>query len=219
MGTSSIIDIIGSAVIAGILLLMCLRLNAQANESSSIYNGSVILQENIVALVGWLEHDFRGIGYCAKWTNIPDPSKSIRRADTSYIRFWTDLPAKDITGRRIGAPDSLVDSVTWMLGPLDATTPNPRDRWIYRLENTDTMKWKLGVTQFRLQYFDYDGDTLKVMPVPIPGDIYTLQISVACEAPFTFREQYRASRAVDTLADFQVFWRQLRLAARNLKAR
>jgi hypothetical protein len=208
MGSTTIIDIIASAVIAGILLLMCLRLNAQANETSSIYNGSVVLQQNIVALVGWIEHDFRGIGYCQDWTKIPDPSLSIRRADTSYIRFWTDFP-----------PYGTLDSVTWVLGPLETSTENPRDRWIYRITNTDTSKWRLGVTQFRLTYFDYDGTQLTTMPVPIPGDIFTLQIAVACEAPYPFREEYRSVRAADSLAEFQVFWRQLRLAARNLKAR
>ena len=219
MGTSTLLDIIGSSVIAGLLLLICLRLNAQANESSAIYNGSVTLQQNIVALVGWIELDFRGIGYCRDWTKITDPSRSIRLADTSRIRFWTDLPPKNMFGVRVGSPDGILDSVTWMLGPPDVSTPNPRDRWMYRMENTDTLKWRLGVAQFRLQYFDYDGDTLKTMPVPIPGDIFTLQISVACESPYPFREEYRATRAADTLADFQVFWRQLRLAARNLKAR
>jgi hypothetical protein len=49
--------------------------------------------------------------------------------------------------------------------------------------------------------------------------IYTIQISVACESPVPFAEQYRATASKDSLADFQVFWRQLRLAARNLKNR
>ncbi len=208
MGSSSIIDIIASAIVAGLLLLMCLRLNAQANETSSVYNGSVVLQQNIVALVTWIEHDFRGIGYCQDWTKIPDPSKSIRLADTSKIRFWTDFE-----------PYGTLDSVTWMIGPLDGSTSNPRDRWIYRVQNNDTAKWRLGVTQFRLTYYAYDGTPLTILPVPIPGDIHTMQIAVACEAPYPFREEYRSVRAADSLAEFQVFWRQLRLAARNLKAR
>jgi hypothetical protein len=59
MGTSSIIDIISSAVVAGLLLIMTLRLTSQANETTTIYNGNVNLQENIVVLVTWIEHDFR----------------------------------------------------------------------------------------------------------------------------------------------------------------
>lgn len=218
MGSSTIMDIISSAVVAGLLLLMALRLNAQASETSMIYSGGVTLQQNMVTLVGWLEHDFRQIGYCLDWTKIPVPTRSIRRADSSAIAFWTDLPAKNPFGKRTGPPDGTLDSVTWTLGPLDEATANPRDRWIYRAENSDTARWRIGVTQFRLRYFDYDGDEL-TSPVVDRELIYTIQISVACESPVPFAEQYRATASKDSLADFQVFWRQLRLAARNLKNR
>lgn len=210
MGTSSIIDIIASAVVAGLLLLMTLRLTSQANETSSVYNGNVTLQQNIVTLVGWIEHDFREIGYCRDFTKIPVPTKSIRHADSSDITFWTDVNN-----------NGNLDSIRWYIGPTSemSSTANPRDRKIYRqVNNATTAGWVLGVTQFRLQYFDYDGDTLPT-PVPQPALIYSMQISIACESPYPIAEQYRAVRAADSLADFQVFWRQLRLAARNLKNR
>jgi hypothetical protein len=211
MGTSSIIDIISSAVVAGMLLLMALRLNAQANETTLIYNGSVVLQQNLVTLVTLIEHDFRQIGYCKTFSKIPDPSKSIRKADTSDITFWTDVYN---TGN--------LDSVRWYVGPTTemSSTPNSRDRKIYRVINNGTpVGWNLGVTQFKLQYFEFDGDTIKVMPVADPGSIYMMQISLTCESPVPFAEEYRTQRKQDSLADFQVFWRQLRLASRNLKNR
>lgn len=212
MGTSSIIDIIASAVVAGLLLLIALRLDAQANETSEIYNGSVILQENLVTLVGMIEHDFRGIGYCKDYTKIPIPTQSIRKADTSDITFWTDV---NNSGN--------LDSIRWYVGPTNDTivknTPNPRDRLIYRvIDNAATKGWNLGVTQFKLQYFDYLGNTLTT-PVSQPGQIYSIQISIACESPVPFVEQYRVQTHHDSLADFQVFWRQLRLASQNLKNR
>ena len=128
MGTSTIIDIITSAVIAGVLLLIALRLNAQANESTMVYNGSVILQQNITTLVAWIEHDFRQIGYCRDWTKIPVPSQAFRKADSSDITFWTDV---NNNGSK--------DSIRWYIGPVSdavvAATPNPRDRLIYRVVN------------------------------------------------------------------------------------
>jgi hypothetical protein len=100
-----------------------------------------------------------------------------------------------------------------------STTPNPRDRKIYRqVNNASTEGWALGVTQFRLKYFDYDGDTLST-PVIHPDMIYSMEISVACENPYPIAEEYRVVSGKDSLADFQVFWRELRLAARNLKNR
>ena len=210
MGTSSIVDIIGSVVVAGLLLLMALRLNAQANETSMVYNGSVTLQQNMTTLVTWIEHDFRRIGYCKDYTKIPFPTKSIRKADSSDITFWTDINS---TGN--------LDSIRWYIGATSemSSTPNPRDRKIYRIvNNASTAGWDLGVTQFKLEYFDYDGNALST-PVAQPAAIYSMQISIACESPFTFQEQYRAERTADSLSDFQVFWRQLRLASRNLKNR
>ena len=210
MGTSSIVDIIGSVVVAGVLLLIALRLNAQANETSVVYNGSVTLQQNMTTLVGWIEHDFRRIGYCKDYTKIPFPTQSIRKADTSDITFWTDVNS---TGN--------LDSIRWYIGPTSemSNTPNPRDRKIYRQVNGGTpVGWILGVTQFQLQYFDYEGKKIST-PVAQPSGIYSMQISIACESPYTFQEQYRTEKAADSLADFQVFWRQLRLASRNLKNR
>ncbi len=211
MGTSSIIDIITSAVLAGLLLLIALRLNAQANETTEVYNGSVILQENITTLVGWIEHDFRRIGYCKDFTKIPVASVAFRKADTSDITFWTDINNRGV-----------VDSIRWHIGPTNDSivkyTENPRDRLIYRDTNGHaSVGWNLGVTQFKIVYLDYDGHTLTT-PVANPTQIYELQISVTCESPYVMKEQYRSTKSGDS-TDFQVFWRQLRLAARNLKDR
>ncbi len=212
MGTSTIIDIITSAVIAGVLLLIALRLNAQANESTMVYNGSVILQQNITTLVAWIEHDFRQIGYCRDWTKIPVPSQAFRKADSSDITFWTDV---NNNGSK--------DSIRWYIGPVSdavvAATPNPRDRLIYRVVNNAATKgWNLGVTQFKLRYLDYMRHTIAT-PVASPDQIYEIEISIACESPYKFTEQWRESQGGSDSADFQVFWRQLRLAARNLKNR
>ena len=212
MGTSTIIDIITSAVIAGVLLLIALRLNAQANESTMVYNGSVILQQNITTLVAWIEHDFREIGYCRDWTKIPIPSQAFRKADSSDITFWTDV---NNNGNK--------DSIRWYVGPTSeagvSQTPNPRDRLIYRVVNNGTPKgWNLGVTQFKLRYLDYMRHQLAT-PVASPDQIYEIEISISCESPYKFTEQWRTAQGGSDSADFQVFWRQLRLAARNLKNR
>jgi hypothetical protein len=212
MGSSTIMDIISSAVVAGVLLLIALRLNAQANEATTVYNGSVILQQNITTLVAWIEHDFRQIGYCRDWTKIPIPSQAFRKADSSDITFWTDVFN---TGAK--------DSIRWYIGATTESivngTPNPRDRLIYRVVNNGTPKgWNLGVTQFRLKYLNYMRQVIST-PVASPDQIYEIEISIAVESPYKFAEQYRTSGGGSDSSDFQVFWRQLRLAARNLKNR
>ncbi|MBI3579540.1 MAG: hypothetical protein HY276_04715 [Ignavibacteriales bacterium] len=221
MGSSTIMDIIGSTIVAGILFLMALRLNSQAIETTIIYNDNVNLQQNMTTLVNWVETDFRRIGYCKDYTKVTVLTKAIRRADSSDITFWADMNPDVNTWSDVHESDAL-DSVRWYIGPTSemADTPNPRDRKIYRVVNNGTpVGWNLGVTQFQLKYFDYMGNALPT-PVPNPQLIYSLQISIAVESPSPITLQYTAKNSADTVGSaFKVFWRQLRLAARNLKNR
>jgi type II secretory pathway component PulJ len=150
MGSSTMLDIIGSIVIGGFLLIMGLRLNAQASEASNVYSANLILQQNITAVVSILEEDFKKIGYCKDWRKIPDPSKALRIAEASRIRFWTDV-----------GNDGTLDSITYYVGsPIQLlSTPNPRDRFLYRQVNTTApTSMNLGVTQFAFKFYDAEND-------------------------------------------------------------
>lgn len=208
MGSSTILDIISSVIITGVLLLTALRLNDQANETSILYHSNLTLQQNMTAVTGILEHDFRRIGYCQDYKKIPDAAEAIRYADSSSIRFWLDL---DNNGT--------VDSIYYYIGPPSemTSTVNPRDRRLYRKVNNGTAQpLELGVTQFRFRYFNALGDTL-LFPISEPREIHSMEISLQIESFAPFAVRYTASN--DTLADFQMYWRQIRLAARNLRNR
>jgi hypothetical protein len=210
MGASTMFDIVSSTVIAGLLFLMVIRLSAQANETTLVYHSNLMVQQNMIALVGVIEHDFRRIGYCGDPTRIDNPTEAIRLADSTSIRFWTDADN-----------NKSLDSIYYYLGATDegavAETQNPRDRILYRQTNADPpLVMQIGVTQFRLKYFDSFGDSL-IFPIDDPRSVHTMEISMAVESPAPYRLEYTA--VGDTLADFQVFWRQLRLAARNLRNR
>ena len=150
----------------------------------------------MVEIVGLLEYDFRKIGYCRDWQAIPDPSKSIIKADSTSITFLTDEDS-----------DGVVDIMTYYLGSIDelAHTSNPRDRMLYRkVNNQIPLGANLGVTRFELTYYDAFGTQI-AFPVLVPGEINTLQIDIELEDVAAYDQQYN-----------KVFWRQIRLAARNL---
>ena len=201
MGFSSMIDILGSIVIGGMLFLILLRLHEAAVKNSFQYNGELIVQQNLVEIVKLLEHDFRRIGYCSDWTAIPDPSKSIIAADSSSISFLTDVNE-----------DGIVDTLSYYLGPLSELdhTPNPRDRMLYRTVNgSNPLGSNLGVTQFNLRYFDTFGNPI-AYPIAVPGEINTMEINLTVEDVAAYDDPYVEN-------DYNsVFWRQIRLAARNL---
>ncbi|MCK5086686.1 MAG: hypothetical protein KAQ90_04150 [Melioribacteraceae bacterium] len=210
MGFSTLIDILGSIVIGGLLFMILLRLHEAAVANSFQYNGELIVQQNLVEVVKLLEHDFRKIGYCADWQAIPDPSKSIITADSNSISFLTDVNSD-------GTPDTLL----YYLGPLSELehTPNPRDRMLYRIVNGATPAGSnLGITQFELHFFDAFGTPIP-FPIVVPGEINTMQINITVEdvAAYSTLQYNEETGQIELEGNYSsVFWRQIRLAARNL---
>jgi hypothetical protein len=199
MGFSTILDILGSMIIGGILLNITMRLNDAATEKTYNNSAELSLQQNMATVAQMLETDFRKIGFCSDWNKFPDPSKAVVYADQSSIKYLTDLDS-----------DTNMDSIRYYLGPTSEllNTPNPRDRILYRVENNDTpMPSNLGVTQFRLVYFDALGDTIPP-PITTPGLITSVEINLAVESVASYDTAYSSA-----------FWRQIRLVARNLRNR
>lgn len=199
MGFSTLIDILGSTIIGGILFMILLRMNDAAVQNTFNNGGEYIIQQNLVEVVQLLEYDFRKIGYCKVWSRIPNPSKAIILADSTSIKFLTDL---DNNG--------YVDTLHYYLGPSSelSATPNPNDRLLYRVVNSESaIGANLGVTQFRLTYFNALGNTID-FPITVPGEIHTMQIDLKVENTSGYNREYSGA-----------FWRQIRLAARNLMNR
>ncbi len=202
MGYSTIIDILGSMIIGGALLVILWRLNDATTANTYNYSSELSLQQNLATVATIIENDFRKIGYCANWNIMPDTGR-ILLADSSRIKFLTDIQVG-------GVGDGVIDTMYYYLGPTSelSMTENPRDRVLYRVINHDTpVKSNLGVTQFKLVYFNALGDTIH-LPIAQTGEIATMEINVTVENTEAYDKQYSSA-----------FWRQIRLVARNLKNR
>lgn len=207
MGYSTLIDILGSIIIGGMLLLILLRLNDTAVANTLYFNGDLIIQKNLVEVVSLLEFDLRKIGYCADWTSLPNPSKAILAVDTNSISYLTDVPT-------LAEPngDGVVDTLTYFLGPASEliSTPNPHDRMLYRRVNSGpNVGANLGVTKFEFQFYNTFGAVIP-FPIAVPGEIQSMQIDLAIE------DVYLQDFANNNGQYREIFWRQIRLAARNL---
>jgi hypothetical protein len=205
VGSSSLLDIVGSFIFAGVLLLMGLNLNANANEVKAVYSGNYNLQANLTTVVELIEGDFRKIGYCRTWQKTADPSKSLRVADSTRIRFLCDYNN-----------DGSLDSVTYWLGPKSelGDTPNPNDCYLYRQINTSTAsKMNFGLTQFSFAYRDAEDSTI-AFPISNPRLAYYLTLTIAVSSPAPYEQEF-----LDDPSKYQVIWKQMRLITKNLKNR
>jgi len=197
-----ILDIVGSVVIAGFVLLMGLRMNSTMVNSRDSFNADVTVQQNMVALVQAIEFDFRKMGY-----KVTDPTEVILAADSDHVRFAGDVN-----------DDGVIDTVDWRLGPYLAATPNPNDRTLYRrVSPSATMGGAEivgipGVTQFRLRYLNQESK-----PALTLGQIWLVETTIRLESPWKVQDRTVLDQAYENWGYSAAFWRQTRLASRNLK--
>jgi hypothetical protein len=200
LGISVILDIVGSVIIGGILLLTLFRMNSNATQNTFNFSGELIVQENLVTTIEVMEYDFRKIAYCANPFNLPNPTRAILYADSSRIVFQTD----------VWPHDGIVDTMEYYLGPASelAGTPNPDDKLLYRIVNGVPSAVNLGVTFFKIKYFGALNEELSIPRTTVPTGVFSMQIDIGVENTAAYNEEYRFA-----------FWRQVRLASRNLNNR
>lgn len=200
MGYASVIDIIASVIIGGMMLGIILKLNGSASANVYLNSGEVACQQNLVVQGQILETDFRKIGYNSNYLKPQDPTKIFLMADTASIKFLSDI-------RQCG----VMDTVYYYLGPateLDATA-NPRDRILYRSINGVAPPGSdAGITRFYMVYYDFNGDTI---PTPIPSTSFRLITDI--ELNLTIE-----NTSIDS-SQIYSYWRQVRLAVPNTKNR
>ena len=206
MGFSTLLDILGSTLVGGMLLLILFRMSDASVKNTYLNGGELIVQQNLAEVVRVIEYDFRKIGYCKNYNMIPDPSKSIVSATNNSITFLTDVAVPGTYPEG----DGIVDTIHYYLGsPNDLLeTPNPIDRMLYRVVNNETPRGSnLGITMFNLSYFGPQGDLLPT-PVSNPGAIASIRIDLEVQDPIGYQDKYPS-----------VFWRQIRMTAKNLNNR
>lgn len=196
MGFTTILDIIGAAIIGGILLLNLLKLNENVYQVDNATGHDVNLQVEVVNVANIIESDFKKIGYCANPLNMNDDPK-VTLGDTSSIKIVFDVDK-----------DGFYDTVYYFISDTSVlnNTPNPRDRILYRKVNSDyPFIVSNNITDLRFEYLDALYTTLST-PLASPGLATYIKISFRVEDPFAYDEKYT-----------EAFWRRLTVTSKNLK--
>ena len=200
MGYSTVIDIVASIIIGGILLSMLLKVNNSSSWNVYTNSGELNCQTNLTAMSTMLENDFRKIDYCSDYTNIQDPANAILNADTSNIKFISDV-------NRNGK----MDTINYYLGPATElnSTLNPRDKILYRIVNKEAkMGSDAGITRFYMVYYDVNGDTIHT-------PVSTTNLALINDIELNMNIE---SISIDSTILYS-YWRQARLTVPNIKHR
>ena len=157
----SFLNLIGSIVIGGLFLFGVLNYQSDMKQHSFEYSNEMMLQHTAMNTIEILEWDLRHIGY-----GINFPPLSVFALDS--ITFYADL-----------FDDGIIDTVNYRVGPVSETpgTTNPRDRIFDRWSNSEPeIDAALGVTNFKLVFFDASGDTTENQT-----EIRTIEVTLELE--------------------------------------
>jgi hypothetical protein len=204
MGSTTILDVIGSAVTFGMLLLISLRLNASASEHATAYTANYLLQRNMVVLTVMLEEDLKSVGL-----GIPLTIPPILIANTNQFRFRR---GPDIIDYTVGNPSELPE------------TPNPNDRYLHRSVNLVDNRMNLGVTNLTFTYWRIDDPTIQLptpltdVGIPGTGNIGPIDVNITLQSPYKMFQGGATGDSLSYMQDasqYEMFWRQIRSVARR----
>ncbi len=194
---SVVLDVLMSTMVAAFVLLQGLRLNFMVIDNRDAATAQTNVQQSLVDAVAYIESDFRRIGY-----GLTDPKLAIAIADSDRIRFRADI---DLDGD--------IDSVQWRLGPPLGLTGNPNIRHLFRKVNNGAEEPTAnGVTNFKLKYLTVDG-----APTSTLSQVWIIETILAVESPYKTRDQVKMDETYEEMGYATSFWKQTRLATRNIK--
>jgi translation elongation factor EF-1beta len=194
---SIIIDLLMSCIVGAFIILQALHLNFMVVDNRDAATAQTNVQQSLVDAVNYIESDFRKIGY-----GLVEPKFAIAVAESSRIVFRADIDQ-----------NGAIDSVQWRLGPPLGLTGNPRICELYRkVNNGPEVPTAFGVTSFKLKYLTADG-----APTSVLTQIWIIETVLAIESPYKTQDQVRMDESYQEMGYATSFWKQTRLATRNIK--
>ena len=201
----TMLDIVGSTIVGGAILLLLFRMNGSMGDLSFQNTLDVATQTNSRTIADMINHDFYKIGYHESINGI---SPIVESADSNYIRFRSDI---DNNGT--------VDTVQYYTSaPYDVHGSAVRFQNLYRGVNSSTGPGaNLGLTSFKLIYFDTLGVLINL---PTPTDsasrrrIRSIKIQMLVKNPMTVDTTSTATFDTTFAATYWEKW----ISPKNLRA-
>jgi hypothetical protein len=200
------LDIIQAITLGGFLMLCMINANAVVIENSSILNGSVLVQQQLISTAALVEGEFRNMGM-----GVPADSLTIIDAEATKIKFLSDLNR-----------DGNMDTITYWIGTPSELghIQNDSVRLLHRRTNSGPVQSIGLVSKFSLRYFSQN--ELDTLPPPVAvtdlAMIKIVEITMEVQNRDALYRNPNDVKAGQRDAFYSSsYWRQTRLASQNLK--
>ncbi len=173
------LDIVGSVVIGGIVILIFANLNLSISTAASENLFSGVVQRGLTSATDLIEYDFYKIGYRSS-------GDKIEIADSNEIKFYSDIDN-----------DGVSDKMHYFVGDAKSftETSNPNDFLLTREKNKEKPAASIPVVEFKLTYYDSLGqiiDYALLLSQAERDKIRTLRIRMKCESADMIDDNYEA---------------------------
>lgn len=168
----SYLNLIGSIIIGGLLLLMINKYSSSLSQNSHEKTLDSITICNASVIAKLIEFDFNRMGL-----GVSNNTTALILADSNRISFLSDINE-----------NGTVDTVRYILSDLNSAsaTENPQDKILYRLIDNDPQQGAaLGVTEFNLKYLDAIGNETTNL-----SQIKTFDITLTVESTIPYDNRY-----------------------------
>lgn len=170
-----------SFIVAGILIVSIITMNNSVSNNSSELTLTQFTRERMATVSKMMANDIQKIGY-----NRSGKTETMLKIGNGHkIKFHSNIDNSD---------DGTVEEVIWELTDQEVTsTSNPNDRILkrtilYEDGSTDETPITLGVTEFRIAYYDDYGIPLSdSLSTPVDSDmldeVRQFYIKIKLESP------------------------------------
>lgn len=170
----NIMDLVGSFIIGGIVLVMLVGFNGNIMEDAGSQTIKVMAQTNLTEVTNIIDYEFRKLGYRVGGA----PDSSILYADSMKIVFRGDI---DNNGT--------VDTILYRFSPSVSGFSNPNTHVLYKSVNSQSQqKINIGITRMRFWYYDASGTLLMSNPVETPSKIKSFKVAINVESLEPYKE-------------------------------
>ncbi len=189
---NSVLDILGSVVIGGLVLLLLAQVNSSMRSSNYEQEFDMLNQQRIIGTNEVIRDDFYKIGYRIS-------GNKILVADSTTIKYCSDYDNNGVS-----------DTIRYYLGNKSEllNTTNPNDMPLHKILNSGKTLSLESVTNFKLIYFDSSGTKITYASLVNQSNrklIRGIQLNIDCQSPEPVNNAYES-----------ISWQQV-IKPKNLK--